>query len=102
MKVWVVELKKRIKYLIGLDRVPTVQPVPEPVQQKVIEAAIEDITNGKVLKVKEVAARLRCSEDMALKEVKKEMGAGAFQVGSDYRIPESTFLRIVQRMMCLQ
>jgi hypothetical protein len=94
-------MKKRIKYLIGLaqDKAP-IQPIPEPVPERVIAGVVEDINNGKVWLVKECAERWRCSTDRVIKTIKNE--PGVFRVGSDYRIPQSVYQRILQRMMCLQ
>ena len=99
-------MKKRIKYLIGLAHGEApVQSVPEPMPEKTIADAVEDCNNGKVLLVQECADKWRCSTDSVIKLIKNKNGVlepGVFRVGSDYRIPQSVYQRILERMMCTQ
>jgi len=84
-------LKKRIKHLISVNRIPLGPSVEESVRAGFIDAAVEDITNGKVLKVKEVAARLRCSEDTALKKSKKKSEPEQFKLAPSSELQNPHF-----------
>jgi hypothetical protein len=75
---------------------PLVIPEPQPrVDSEFFEAIMKDVEAGRVLTVRDVAARLNVSVDKARDEIKSQLGH--FKVGSDFRLPECVFRRMMMR-----
>ena len=83
-------------------RTGTLQSIPAKrelnnVPPSFLTEILADIVAGNVHTAKQVAEMLRCSDEKARREIKKE--PGHYRVGSDYRIPYCVFRNMVQQLL---
>ena len=62
-----------------------------------IDRCIADVREGRVYTFKNITTMLRCSKEKVRKLFAKE--PGVVRLGTDYRVPDTVFQRVVSRMI---